>query len=143
LFGARRKAKERPFIVVSISECKAWAEEMKRRVGFVDDPDEGLFKESERLLQATGGEEPTEKEAREATEFAERDPKDKGNRKVRYQKERSTIYDDYKQQDMLYLMTELKAAMSSPEKAAALRRRLRKGMAWDKENKTWKLKEEK
>jgi hypothetical protein len=143
LFGAKRKAKERPFIVVSVSECKAWAQEMKRKVGFVDDPNEGLFEESERLLQATGGEEPTVEEAREATEFAERDPKDKGSRKVRYQKERSTIYDDYKQQDFLYLMTELKAAMTSPEKATALRRRLRKGMEWDKENKTWKLKEEK
>ena len=59
------------------------------------------------------------------------------------QKEQSTIYEDYKQQDMLYLLTELKAAMASPEKAAALRRRLRKGVEWDKENKTWKLKEEK
>ncbi len=45
------------------------------------------------------------------------------------------------QQDMLYLLTELKAAVASPEKAAALRRRLRKGVEWDKENKTWKLKE--
>ena len=142
LFGAKRRAKERPFIVVSVSECKAWAEEIKRRVGFVDDPDESLFKESERLLQAGGGDEPTEQEAKEAAEFTERDPKDKGNRKVRYQKERNTIYEDYKQQDMLYLLTELKAAMASPEKAAALRRRLRKGMEWDKANKTWKLKEE-
>jgi hypothetical protein len=143
LFGAKRRAKERPFIVVSVSECKAWAEEIKRRVGFVDDPDESLFKESERLLRAGGGDEPTEQEAKEAREFTERDPKDKGNRKVKYQKERSTIYEDYKQQDMLYLLTELKAAMASPEKAAALRRRLRKGVEWDKENKTWKLKEEK
>jgi hypothetical protein len=38
---------------------------------------------------------------------------------------------------------ELQAAMASPEKAAAFRRRLRKGMEWDKENRTWKLKEEK
>jgi len=143
LFGAKRRAKERPFIVVSVSECKAWAEEIKRRVGFVDDPNESLFKESERLLRAGGGDEPTEQEAKEAGEFTERDPKDKGNRKVRYRKERSTIYEDYKQQDMLYLLTELKAAMASPEKAAALRRRLRKGVEWDKENKTWKLKEEK
>jgi len=143
LFGAKRKAKERPFIVVSISECKAWGEQMKRRVGFVDDPDESLFKESERLLQVAGGDEPTEQEARAAIEFAEHDPKDKGNRKVRYQKDKSTVFDDYKQQDMLYLMTELKAAMSSPEKAVALRRRLRKGMEWNKEQKTWKLKEEK
>ena len=101
------------------------------------------FKESERLLQAGGGDEPTDQEAKEVVEFTERDPKDKGNRKVRYQKERSTIYEDYKQQDMLYLLTELKAAMASPEKAVALRRRLRKGVEWDKTNKTWKLKEEK
>jgi hypothetical protein len=33
--------------------------------------------------------------------------------------------------------------MTSPEKAAALRKRLRKGMEWDKENRAWKLKEEK
>ena len=33
--------------------------------------------------------------------------------------------------------------MASPEKAAAFRRRLRKGMEWDKGNRTWKLKEEK
>ena len=70
LFGAKRRAKERPFIVVSVSECKAWAEEIKRRVGFVDDPDESLFKESERLLQAGGGDEPTAQEAKEAREAA-------------------------------------------------------------------------
>jgi len=33
--------------------------------------------------------------------------------------------------------------MASPEKAAAFRRLLRKGMEWDKGNRTWKLKEEK
>jgi hypothetical protein len=47
------------------------------------------------------------------------------------------------QQDWIYMAKELQAAMTSPEKAAALRRRLRKGMEWDKGNKTWNLKEEK
>ena len=56
-------------------------------------PDESLFKESERLLQAGGGDEPTEQETKAAVEFTERDPKDKGNRKVKYQKERSTLYE--------------------------------------------------
>jgi hypothetical protein len=141
LFGAKRRAKERPFIVVSVSECKAWAEEIKRRVGFVDDPNESLFKESERLLQAGGGNEPTEQEAREALEFTERDPKDKGNRKVKY---RDYGFDkENLQQDWVYLLAELKAAMASGEKAKALRRRLRKGVEWDKGGKTWKLKEEK
>ena len=141
-FGAKRMAKERPFILVSVSECKAWAEDMKRKVGFVDDPNETPFLESTRLLREGGGDEPTSaKEEKEADEFVNQDPKDKGSRKVKYR--------DYGgdkenlQQDWIYMQKELKAAMTSPEKAAALRRRLRKGMEWDKANKTWKLKEEK
>jgi hypothetical protein len=139
-FGAKRTAKERPFILVSVSECKAWAEEMKRKVGFVDDPQESLLAESKRLLLKGGGDEPTsEKEEKGAEEFVNRDPKDKGNRKVNYRDyggDKENI-----QQDWLYMQKELQAAMTSPEKAAALRRRLRKGMEWDKAAKTWKLKE--
>jgi hypothetical protein len=141
-FGAKRMAKERPFILVSVSECKAWAAEMKRKVGFVDDPNETPFLESTRLLKEGGGDEPTsEKEEKEADEFVNRDPKDKGNRKVKYQDYGTNK--EAMQQDWLYMAKELQAAMTSPEKAAALRKRLRKGMEWDKENKTWKLKEEK
>ncbi len=142
LFGAKRKAKERPFILVSVSECKAWAEVMKRKVGFVDDPNETPFFESKRLLLAGGGDEPTsEKEEKEADEFVNKDPKDKGNRKVKY---RDYGFDkENRQQDWIYMEKEIQAARSSPEKAAALRRRLRKGMEWDKENRTWRLKEEK
>ena len=146
LFGAKRRAKERPFIVVSVSECKAWAEEIKRRVGFVDDPNETPFLESTRLLRESlregGGDEPTSaKEEKEADEFVNQDPKDKGSRKVKYRD-----YGGNKenlQQDWIYMAKELQAAMTSPEKAVALRKRLRKGMEWDKANKTWKLKEEK
>jgi hypothetical protein len=138
-FGSRRKAKERPFILVSVTECKAWAEEMKRRVGFVDDPEEGLLAESKRLLLAAGEDEPTDKEARDADEFVNRDPKDKGNRKVKY--EDYGFNKEVRQMDWLYMLKELQAAMTSPEKAAALRRRLRKGLEWDKEAKSWKLKE--
>ena len=70
-----------------------------------------------------------------------KDPKDKGNRRVKY---RDYGFDkENRQQDWLYMEKEIQAARSSPEKAAALRRRLRKGMEWDKENKTWRLKEEK
>ncbi|MGD0253903.1 MAG: hypothetical protein ABSC01_14550, partial [Verrucomicrobiota bacterium] len=85
LFGAKRMAKERPFILVSVSECKAWAEDMKRKVGFVDDPNETPFLESTRLLREGGGDEPTSaKEEKEADEFVNQDPKDKGSRKVKY-----------------------------------------------------------
>jgi hypothetical protein len=147
LFGAKRMAKERPFILVSVSECKAWAEDMKRKVGFVDDPNETPFLESTRLLResilrkVTEDEPASAKEEKEAEEFVNQDPKDKGRRKVKYRD-----YGGNKenlQQDWIYMAKELQAAMTSPEKAAALRRRLRKGMEWDKENKTWKLKEEK
>src|ERR1022692_3359566 len=100
LFGATRKAKERPFIVVSVSECKAWAEELKRRVGFVDDPNETPIEQSYRLLPASQEDEPqTDEEMREAEEFAEKDPKDKGNRKVRYQKGKNAIIERYASQD--------------------------------------------
>jgi hypothetical protein len=140
-FGAKRTAKERPFILVSVSECKAWAAEMKRKVGFVDDPNETPFIESTRLLREGDGDEPTSaKEEKEADEFVNKDPKDKGNRKVKYREsggDKESI-----QQDWIYMQKELLAAMASPEKAAALRRRLRKGMEWDKETKAWKLKAE-
>ncbi|HUA64371.1 MAG TPA: hypothetical protein VME24_00885 [Alphaproteobacteria bacterium] len=152
LFGAKRKAKERPFILVSVSECKAWAEQMKRKVGFVDDPNETPFLASTRLLREDlasrrllpdgGDDEPTSaKEEKEADEFANKDPKDKSNRRVKYRDYGGNK--ELKQQDWLYMQEEIHVAMTSPEKAAALRRRLRKGMEWDKENKTWRLKEEK
>ncbi len=142
LFGAKRMAKERPFILVSVSECKAWAEDMKRKVGFVDDPNETPFLESTRLLREGGGDEPTSaKEEKEANEFVNQDPKDKGSRKVKYRDHGGNK--ENLQQDWIYMAKELQAAMTSPEKAAALRRRLRKGMEWDRGNKTWNLKEEK
>jgi len=126
------------------SECKAWAEEMKRKVGFVDDPNQTPFLESTRLLRESlreGGDEPTSaKEENEAYEFVNKDPKDQGNRKVKYRDFGGNKEDV--QQDWIYMQKELQTAMASPEKAAALRRRLRKGMEWDKANKTWKLKEE-
>jgi hypothetical protein len=140
LFGAKRKAKQRPYIVVSVSECKAWAAEIKRKVGYIDEPNEGPLRLWDRLRPTSIKEEPqSRKEAETADEFAIKDPKDKGNRKVKY---RGDVKED-KQQDWHYLLAELRAAMLSGEKAAAFRKRLGKGMEWDKERKTWKLKEEK
>src|SRR5277367_586458 len=54
-FGNKRKVKMRPYIVLSVNECKAWAAEMKRRLGYVDEPDATPMTQSERLLQAGGG----------------------------------------------------------------------------------------
>jgi hypothetical protein len=98
-FGTKRKVKLRPYIVLSVSECKAWAAEMKRRMGFVDEPGETPMKQSERLRQAGGGGEApkSEQEAKEALDFAETDPKDKPSRKVRYEEALNT---ENRQQDM-------------------------------------------
>jgi hypothetical protein len=139
-FGTKRKVKLRPYIVLSVSECKAWAAEMKRRMGYVDGPDETPLRTSKRLMPVAVEDEPkTEKEAKEATDFAATDPKDKGSRKVRYEEayDRENI-----QQDIFYLLAEAMAAMASDKKKAEFyRKRLQKGMEWDKHEKRWKWKE--
>ena len=138
-FGTRRKVKLRPYIVLSVSECKAWAAEMKRRMGYVDEPDESLMEQRKKLKPAVAADEPkTQKEALEVLDFAETDPKDKGNRKVRYDEPLST---ENRQQDMFLLLAEAMAAMASGKKAEIYRKRLEAGMEWDKKEKTWKWKE--
>jgi hypothetical protein len=139
-FGSKRKVKLRPYILLSMSECKAWVAEMKRRMGYVDEPDESLMKQRKKLKPAAAADEPkTVKEAVEALAFADTDPKDKGNRKVRYEEPLST---ENRQQDMFLLLAEAMAAMASDKKKAEFyRKRLEKGMEWDKKEKKWKWKE--
>ena len=143
LFGATRKAKDRPFIVVSVSECKAWAEELKRRVGFVDDPNETPIEQSYRLLPASVEDEPkTDEELEAAEEFAEKDPKDKGNRKVKYRNSQDTFKGHYSQQDLQYKLAAAMAATHKGGKEAELyRKRLQNGLKWNPTSKTWKWKE--
>ncbi len=115
-----------------MSECKAWVAEMKRRMGYVDEPDESLMEQRKKLKPAAAADEPkTAKEAVEALEFADTDPKDKGNRKVRY--EDDEFDRENRQQDMFLLLAEAMAAMASDKtKAEFYRKRLERGMEWDK-----------
>ena len=140
-FGTKRKVKMRPYILLSLSECKAWVAEMKRRMGYVDEPDESLMKQRKKLKSAAAADEPkTVKEAVEALDFADTDPKDKGNRKVRYEEPLST---ENRQQDMFLLLAEAMAAMASDKKKAEFyQKRLERGMEWDKKAKKWKWKED-
>jgi len=69
LFGTKRKAKQRPYILLSKDECKAWGAELKRRTGH-EQPVE-----------------PDNEEAVESDKFVQQDPKDRGNRKVVYKEE--------------------------------------------------------
>ena len=62
-FGTTRKRKLRPYVYIPASECKAWAEELKRRQG-VDEPPQ------------TG--------EKEGWQFVLEDPKDKGHKEVVY-----------------------------------------------------------
>ena len=139
-FGTKRKVKLRPYILLSLNECKAWVAEMKRRMGYVDEPDESLMKQRKKLKSAAAADEPKNvKEAVEALDFADTDPKDKGNRKVRYEEPSST---ENRQQDMFLLLAEAMAAMASDKKKAEFyQKRLERGMEWDKKNKKWKWKE--
>jgi hypothetical protein len=139
-FGTKRKVKMRPYILLSLSECKAWVAEMKRRMGYVDEPDESLMKQRKKLKSAAADEPKTVKEAMEALDFADTDPKDKGNRKVRYEEPLST---ENRQQDMFLLLAEAMAAMASDKKKAEFyQKRLERGMEWDKKEKRWKWKDE-
>lgn len=67
-FGTTRKAKERPYIYIPISECKAWAEELEERFGDRDGD----------------GTDAQEVEKHRDAAFRDKDPDDKGKRKVRY-----------------------------------------------------------
>jgi len=140
-FGTKRKVKLRPYILLSMSECKAWVVEMKRRMGYVDEPDESLMKQRKKLKSAAAADEPkTSKQAVEALDFADTDPKDKGNRKVRYEEPLST---ENRQQDMFLLLAEAMAAMASDKtKAEFYQKRLERGMEWDTNEKRWKWKDE-
>jgi hypothetical protein len=140
-FGSKRKVKLRPYILLSMSECKAWVAEMKRRMGYVDEPGESLMEQRKKLKPVAAVDEPkTRKEVEEALAFADTDPKDKGNRKVRYEEPLST---ENRQQDMFLLLAEAMAAMASDKKKAEFyQKRLERGMEWDKKAKKWKWKED-
>jgi hypothetical protein len=141
-FGTKRKVKLRPYILLSMSECKGWVAEMKRRMGYVDEPDESLMEQRKKLKLAAVADEPkTVKEAVAALDFADTDPKDKRDRKVRYEKDEFDR--ENRQQDMFLLLAEAMAAMASDKKKAEFyRKRLERGMEWDKKEKRWKWKDE-
>jgi hypothetical protein len=140
-FGRKRKVKLRPYILLSMSECKAWVAEMKRRMGYVDGPDESLMEQRKKLKPVAVADEPkTRKEIEEALAFADTDPKDNGNRKIRYEEVPDT---ENRQQDMFLLLAEAMAAMASDKKKAEFyQKRLERGMEWNKKAKKWKWKED-
>jgi hypothetical protein len=84
-FGKPRKIKQRPYIALSVSECKAWAEELKRRGGYVEEPGASEEKKRNQLRAVASNDEPQSlEEIEEDNEFVEKDPKDKKSKGVVY-----------------------------------------------------------
>jgi hypothetical protein len=85
VWGKPRKLKQRPYVVLSVSECKAWAAELKRRIEGGQESASSRGDEEQRLGYAGAAENrSSEREAREAEEFVGKDPKDRGDRGVVY-----------------------------------------------------------
>ena len=85
LWGKPRKIKERPYLVLSVSECKAWAKDLKRKAGVAEDAKLNPDQRHAMLGSVAAEDEPTtEKEIVADDEFVEKDPKDKGRKGLVY-----------------------------------------------------------
>lgn len=85
LWGKPRKIKARPYLVLSVSECRAWAKDLKRKAGVAEDAKLNPDQRHAMLGSVAAVDEPTtEKEIEAADEFVEQDPKDKGRKDVVY-----------------------------------------------------------
>src|ERR1035437_4888419 len=85
LWGKPRKIKQRPYLVLSVSECKAWVKELKRKAAVAEEAE--LTPEQRRHLLgpvAVTDEPETRKEVEADDKFIEQDPKDKGRKDVVY-----------------------------------------------------------
>ena len=85
LWGKPRKIKERPYLVLSVSECKAWAKEIKRKAGVAEEAQLNPDQRHQVLGPVAQLDEPTTmKEIADDNQFVEQDPKDKGRKDVVY-----------------------------------------------------------
>ena len=85
VWGKPRKIKARPYLVLSVSECKAWAKDLKRKTGVAEEAKLTPNQKREMLAKAAEPDEPTTvKEIEDDNKFVEQDPKDKGSKGVVY-----------------------------------------------------------
>jgi hypothetical protein len=120
-FGTTRKRKERPYVYIPVSECKAWAEELKRWKGIPYTPSSG-------------------KEVEEGWQFVLKDPKDKGNKKVVYKEppmsREEIIYEI--QSGMRFAIEGILAKLLPGELGEKHRKRLSRGcLTYDRKTKKW------
>ena len=85
LWGKPRKIKARPYLVLSVSECKAWAKDLKRKAGAAEEAKLTPDQRRAMLGPVAREDEPTtETEIENDEKFIEQDPKDKGRKGVVY-----------------------------------------------------------
>src|ERR1017187_17627 len=85
MWGKPRKIKESPYLVVPVSECKAWAAELKRKAGVAAEAKLNPDQRRAMLGPVAESDEPeTDQEMLEHNKFVQRDPKDKGQKDVVY-----------------------------------------------------------
>ena len=87
LLGKPRKIKERPYLVLSISECKAWLNELKRKAALAEEAKLTTDERRQLLGPVALADEPrTQKEIEEDDKFIDEDPKDKGRKDLLHDK---------------------------------------------------------
>lgn len=85
LWGKPRKIKARPYLVLSVSECKAWAKDLKRKAGVAEEAKLNPDQQRAMLGPVAREDEPTTvTEIKNDERFVEQDPKDKGSKSVVY-----------------------------------------------------------
>jgi hypothetical protein len=85
IWGKPRKIKQRPYVVLSVSECRAWAKELRRKAGLPEAAELNREQRTQLLGPHAVSDEPrSSKEIEQDTEFVERDPKDRGRKNVAY-----------------------------------------------------------
>lgn len=85
LWGKPKKIKERPYLVLSVSECRAWAKDLKRKACLAEDAKLDPDQRRRLLGPVADADEPTTmKEVEEVEKFIDEDPKDKGRKDIVY-----------------------------------------------------------
>jgi|SRR5208282_5875406 hypothetical protein len=85
LLGKPRKIKARPYLVLSVSECKAWLNELKRKAALAEEAKLSPDQRRELLGPVAMSDEPrTQKEIDEDDKFIDEEPKEKGAKNLVY-----------------------------------------------------------
>ena len=141
LWGKPRKIKDRPYLVLSVSECRAWAKELKRKAGLAEEAELNPDQRARLLGPVAASDEPESlKEIERVEEFVEQDPKDKARKDVVYGRAmtREEMMDEIQRQVLLAVEGVLGKLV--PGKAGEKhRKRLRGGkLVKDRKTKKWK-----